>query len=442
MAETLKNKPRWAGLEYSTLQQCMRCGLCLSVCPTFTETRRERHGPRGRVALARSIADGKMPMSRAFAQEVYFCLGCLACMSACPAGVDYATIFEHARAEAEKSGLLDNPIRNAIRKTTVHWLFMDLRRLLFLGWLMRLYQRLGIQWLLRKSRIMKLMPKRLQELEAMTPKIPKKFSSRMIRVTTPAKGEKKARYRVAFLTGCAQDLIFSQINRDCVEVLAWNGCEVYSPKRQYCCGSLHAHNGETELARLLAIKQLQQFPPDKFDAIISNAGGCGSHMKHYHAFLKDDPHWAPKAKLWDAKVKDIHEWLEEIGYEPPPPNPKATKTKVTYHESCHLAHGQKVTRQPRSILHSIPNLELIELPESDWCCGSAGIYNIIQPVMANKLLERKINNILKTGASIVANGNSGCMLQLINGFKERNLPIRTVHPISLLAEAYRQRETR
>jgi glycolate oxidase iron-sulfur subunit len=314
---------------------------------------------------------------------------------------------------------------------------MDLRRLLFLGWFIRLYQRLGIQWLIRSSGVMKLMPKRLQELEAMTPTIPKKFSSGMIRTTTPSKEGRSARYRVAFLTGCAQDLIFSQINRDCVEVLSWNGCEVYSPKHQYCCGSLHAHNGETELARQLAIKQLEQFPPERFDAIISNAGGCGSHMKHYQAFLKDDPVWGPRAKLWDSKVKDIHEWLEEIGFEPPAANPHAQKIKVTYHESCHLADRQKVTRQPRSILHSIPNLELIELPESDWCCGSAGIYNITQPVMANKLLDRKIANILKTGAEIVANGNSGCMLQLINGMKERKLSIRVAHPITLLAEAYR-----
>ena len=381
---------------------CMHCGLCLSVCPTYVETKRERHSPRGRIATARAIADGKIPMTREFAKEVYFCLGCLACTSACPAGVDYATIFEHLRAEAERSKLLDNPVRKVIRYSTIYWLFMDLRKLLALGWLMRLYERLGIQWLVRHSGVMKLMPKRLQELEAMTPDIPRKFSSGMIRETTLARNGKR-RYRVAFLTGCAQDLIFSEINRDCVEVLAWNGCEVYSPKRQYCCGSLHAHNGETELARELAKKQIQQFPPEKFDAIISNAGGCGSHMKHYYAFLKDDPTWSERAKLWDSKVKDIHEWLDQIG-----------------------------------ILKKIPDVELIELPESNWCCGSAGIYNIVQPEMANKLLERKIANILKTGADVVANGNSGCMLQLINGMKQRHLNIRVVHPMTLLAEAYKR----
>lgn len=439
MTETITPKPRWAALEYATLQQCMHCGLCLSVCPTFAETKRERHSPRGRIALARAIADKKMPMTRGFAEEIYFCLGCLACMSACPAGVDYATIFEHSRAEAERSGLLNSPLRKVIRGTTVKWLFMDLRRLLVLGWFMRLYQRLGIQWMLRKSGVLKLMPKRLQELEAMTPDIPLRFSSGMIQETTLPKNG-KPRYRVAFLTGCAQDLIFSEINRDCVEVLAWNGCEVYSPKHQYCCGSLHAHNGETDLARLLAMKQIEQFPPEKFDAIISNAGGCGSHMKHYYAFLKDDPAWSERAKLWDSKVKDIHEWLDEIGFEAPKPVPGAKTVRVTYHESCHLAHGQKVVKQPRSILHSIPNLELVELPESNWCCGSAGIYNIIQPEMANKLLDRKIAHILETGAEVVANGNSGCLLQLVNAMKQRKLPIRVAHPFSLLAEAYRKSE--
>lgn len=437
MSELTIKKPVWAGLEYATLQQCMHCGLCLSVCPTYVETKRERHSPRGRIATARAIADGKIPMTREFAKEVYFCLGCLACTSACPAGVDYATIFEHLRAEAERSKLLDNPVRKVIRYSTIYWLFMDLRKLLALGWLMRLYERLGIQWLIRHSGVMKLMPKRLQELEAMTPDIPRKFSSGMICETTPARNGKR-RYRVAFLTGCAQDLIFSEINRDCVEVLAWNGCEVYSPKRQYCCGSLHAHNGETELARELAKKQIQQFPPEKFDAIISNAGGCGSHMKHYYAFLKDDPAWSERAKLWDSKVKDIHEWLDQIGIEAPSSVPGSPKIKVTYHESCHLSHGQKVILQPRAILKKIPDVELIELPESNWCCGSAGIYNIVQPEMANKLLERKIANILKTGADVVANGNSGCMLQLINGMKQRHLNIRVVHPMTLLAEAYKR----
>jgi glycolate oxidase iron-sulfur subunit len=412
----------------------MHCGLCLPTCPTYDATKVERHGPRGRISLMRAIADGRLDATKTFADEMYFCLGCLACMTACPAGVNYAELFEHARAEAEASGVLKSPKRNFIRAFAIRWLFMDLSRLRLVGRVLRLYQQLGLQALVRRSGVLKLLPKRLQELEGITPDIQPKFSAELIAPVTPAVGPKK--YRVAMLIGCAQDLIFSNINRDTVEVLARNGCEVVTPPKQLCCGSLHAHNGEWELAQQLARKQLEQFPPDQFDAIITNAGGCGSHLKHYHKLLADDPAYRDRAALWDKKVKDIHEWLVETGIQPPANH--APAQVVTYHESCHLAHGQKITAQPRQLLGLIPNLKLVELPESLWCCGSAGIYNIVQPEMANQLLERKLKHIKTTGASIVANGNPGCLLQLINGAKQRGLNLRVVHPVTLLAEAYRR----
>ena len=223
-------------LDYSVVQQCMHCGLCLPTCPTYDATKMERNSPRGRIALMRSIADGNLEPTKTFADEMYFCLGCLACMTACPAGVNYAELFEHARAEAEQSGVLKSPKRNLIRNFTLRWLFADLGRLRFVGRLMRLHQSLGLQSLIRKSGLLKLFPKRLRELEAMTPPIQKKFSADLIAPVTPAVGEKK--YRVAVLTGCAQDLIFSDVNRDTVEVLARNGCEVVTPPNQHCCGSL------------------------------------------------------------------------------------------------------------------------------------------------------------------------------------------------------------
>jgi glycolate oxidase iron-sulfur subunit len=421
-------------LEYTTVQQCMHCGLCLPTCPTYTATKLERNSPRGRISLVRAIADGQLDITRAFGEEMYFCLGCLACMSACPAGVNYADIFEQARAEAERSGVLRAPKRNFIRWFTVKWLFMDLRRLLLVGRLLRIYQHLGLQKLVCGSGILRLFPARLRELESMTPTIPPKFSAQLIAPVTPAVGTKK--YRVAMLTGCAQDLIFSEINRDTVEVLARNGCEVVTPPHQSCCGSLHGHNGEWELAQRLARRQIDQFPPDQFDAIISNAGGCGSHLKHYAKLLANDPVYHERAEKWDAKLKDVHEWLMQIGLKPVAAS-KAPPQRVTYHESCHLCHGQKITQQPRQLLRAIPNLTLVELPESNWCCGSAGIYNITQPEMANQLLERKMRNIQSTKATVVANGNSGCLLQLINGASQRQLPIRVAHPITLLAEAYR-----
>ncbi len=421
-------------LDYSVVQQCMHCGLCLPTCPTYTATRVERHSPRGRIALMRAIADDRLEMSKTFADERYFCLGCLACMSACPAGVNYAEMFEHARAEAEASGLLRSPRRNLIRAVAIHWLFMKLGRLRLAGRLIRLYQHLGFQALVRGSGILKLLPRRLRELEAITPVIQPKFSYQVIRPVTPAVDAK--RYRVAMLVGCAQDLIFSDVNRDTIEVLARNGCEVITPRNQLCCGSLHAHNGEWALAQDLARKQIDQFPPGEFDAIISNAGGCGSHLKHYRKLLADDPHYADSAKLWDEKVRDIHEWLIQIGMRPPPNH--APVQVVTYHESCHLAHGQKITAEPRQLLRSIPNLKLVELPESSWCCGSAGIYNIIQPEMASQLLDRKLNHIQTTGATTVATGNPGCLLQLINGARQRGMQLRVAHPVTLLAEAYRR----
>lgn len=435
--QSTPRKSRLQTLDYSVLQQCMHCGLCLPTCPTYDATRIERHSPRGRLSLMRAIADGQLQLSRTFADEMYYCLGCLACMTACPAGVNYAAAFEQARASAEDSGLLRSPQRSLIRWFTVKWLFMDLRRLEFLGAILRLYQQFGLQQLVRKSGVLRLLPSRLRELEAMTPQIQPQLSSGLIPARLPARGVRK--YRVALLTGCAQDLIFSDINRDTAEVLAANGCEVFTPPNQDCCGSLHAHNGEWGLAQVLARRQLHQFPPAQFDAIISNAGGCGSHLKHYHSLLADDPRLADQAREWDAKLRDIHEWLAQIGVR----SPKASLPDrvVTYHESCHLSNGQKITAQPRKLLSAVPGVRLVELPEASWCCGSAGIYNIIQPEMANQLLDRKIRHIASTGASIVATGNPGCLLQVINGARRHGLHIRVVHPVTLLAEAYRAEET-
>jgi glycolate oxidase iron-sulfur subunit len=420
-------------LDYSVVQQCMHCGLCLPTCPTYEATKLERHSPRGRISLMRAIADGRLDTTRTFGEEMYFCLGCLACVTACPAGVNYAELFEHARAEVESSGVLRTPRRTWLRAFAINWLFATVNRLQVAGLVLRLYQQLGVQTLVRRSGVLKLLPSRLQQLEAITPTIQPQFSAELINSATSPCGLK--RYRVAMLTGCAQDLVFSDVNRDTVDVLARNGCEVITPPQQWCCGSLHAHNGEWNLAQGLARKQIDQFPPEQFDAIISNAGGCGSHLKHYHKLLADDPLYSERAKLWDGKVKDIHEWLETIGIELPPRG--QPDRVVTYHESCHLAHGQKITLQPRRLLAAIPGLKLVELPESSWCCGSAGIYNLIQPEMAGELLNRKLRHIRSTGATIVATGNPGCLLQLINGARSQGLRLRVVHPITLLAEAYR-----
>ena len=423
-------------LDYSVLQQCMHCGMCLPVCPTFTATRRERHGPRGRIALMRAIADGDLDPGPEFAEEMGFCLGCLACQSACPAGVDYAHLFETARAEVESRRVASPPARKFWRWFTLRFLFMRPRCLRLAGRLLWIYQRSGLQDLARRGGVTRLLPASLRQLEPLTPAIATGFSNQLIKPhEEPAQ---PARHRVALLTGCVQDLVFSDINRDTADVLLANGCEVHTPPVQSCCGSLHGHNGEPALAATLARRMIDLLPPSRYDAIITNAGGCGAHLRTYARLLADDPHYAARAREWDARIKDIHEWLVEIGCRPPRAGISEGRTVVTYHESCHLAHGQKITRQPRELLGIIPGLELVELTESNWCCGSAGVYSITQPEFAATLQQRKVDHILATGATVLATSNPGCHLHIADGLRRAGATIEIIQPVSLLARAYRR----
>ncbi|MDP1590829.1 MAG: (Fe-S)-binding protein [Prosthecobacter sp.] len=422
-------------LDYSVLQQCMHCGMCLPTCPTYVETKMEKNSPRGRIALLRAVADGDLEVSRALSDEMYYCLGCLACQTACPAGVNYAELFETARAEVEQAEVNDGMQRGFWRWLTLNVIFMRPWLLRLIGRVLRVYQSTGLDKLMRKVRFFGLMPRSLAQLEPQTPQISEHFSDDLIwPEESPTTGQGS---RVGLLTGCIQDLAFSNINRDTADVLLANGCEVITPRSQSCCGSLHAHNGELELARELARRQIDSFDLDSLDAIITNAGGCGSHLKTYGHLLHDDPFYAAKAKVWDAKVKDIHEWLVQIGFRKP--TASAGVSEVTYHESCHLCHGQKVVSQPRQVLASIPGLVFKELPESNWCCGSAGIYNITQPEQSQKLLDRKVANLRQANAPVVATSNPGCHLQLANGLRAcGDHPCQEVtQPVTLLARAYR-----
>ena len=443
-----------AKLDYSVLQQCMHCGMCLPTCPTYDETKRERNSPRGRIALMRAVADGDLQASRAFAEEMYYCLGCLACETACPAGVDYGHLFETARAEVERTGAAATPQRTFWRWLTLRHLFLKPRLLRALGTGLRLYQQSGLQSLVRKSCLLHFLPPSLRALEPQTPTIAPRFSNELIapmerglsvRPDNPGHNppplETPPRRRVALLTGCVQDLVFPDINRDTADVLLANHCEVLTPPVQPCCGSLHAHNGDLDSARLLARRQLDLFPVADLDAIITNAGGCGSHLKKYGHLLADDPAYAARAHAWDAKVKDIHEFLIETGCRPPTAG--CGESTVTYHESCHLCHGQKISVQPRQLLRLIPGLTLRELPESSWCCGSAGIYNITQPEQSAKLLDRKLTHLAATASPVVATSNPGCHLQLQNGLAAHlQHPCQTVtQPVTLLARAYRAEST-
>ena len=419
-------------LDYSILQQCIHCGMCLPTCPTYDETKLERNSPRGRIALMRLIADGKLEVTPAFGQELYFCLGCLTCETACPAGVRYGEMFEHARADIEQAGVVRNPVRDVVRALTLHWMFTRPHALRAIGRLIWLYQAGGLESLVRELKLTRLLPTRLRALETLKPRVQRHFTDKLIRpIETPA----ERKYRVGLLTGCVQDLVFSHVNRDTADALLANGCEVVTPRAQFCCGSIHAHNGELELAKQMARRNLNAFDLRQLDAVITNAAGCGTHLKNYRYLLQDDPAFADRAVEWSAKMRDIHEWLAEIGIRPPAASIPQT---VTYHEACHLCHGQKITRQPRQVLKAIPGLELVELAESTWCCGSAGIYNITQPEMSQKLLRRKMANIEAAAAQVVASANPGCSVQLLAGVRASNLKIAVAHPISLLAEAYRK----
>src|SRR6266404_990241 len=414
-------------LDYSVLQQCIHCGMCLPSCPTYETTKHETSSPRGRIALMRAVADCRLaPNSPQFADEMYFCLGCLACETVCPAGVNYAEMIEYARAEVESSGAKANAQRNFIRAFALRWLFAKPDRLRFIAKLLRFDEAVGFSRALAS-----LLPRHLRELHAQQPKICDKFSFDLIRETeSPTIPH---RYRVGLLVGCVQDVAYADVNRDTVDVLLANGCEVFTPRKQSCCGSLMGHNGELELGRKLARQNLDAFPLEELDAIIVNSAGCGSFMKRYGHLLPDDP----RARLWDEKVHDIHEWLVKIGVQTPRGGTRPTTTRVTYHEACHLVHGQKISQQPRELLRVIPGVELVELTEATWCCGSAGIYNITQPEMSRALLERKVKHIAATGAAIVATGNPGCIGQLRYGAQRFGVDIKVMHPITLLARAYR-----
>jgi glycolate oxidase iron-sulfur subunit len=388
--------------------------------------------------MMRAIADGRLEVSRTFAEEMYFCLGCLACQTACPAGVDYTTLFERARAEVERQGVLNSAQRNRVRRFVLGWLFASRQRLQWLGKLLRFYQQSGLEALVRRSGLLRLLPKSLRELEPLAPRISGRFAEELFRQQYRRANPAKPRYRVGLLCGCVQDLAFAQVHADTMHALQANGCQVALPQGQECCGSLHAHNGEVELARRLARKNIEAFGAEELDAIIVNAGGCGSHLKHYGHLLEGDAQYAVRARLWSEKVKDVQEFLVEIGFRLP--RGEGRPLKVTYHESCHLKHGQRVSEAPRQVLRSIPGVALVELQEADWCCGSAGIYNITQPEMSMKLLERKMGHVRQTGARIAATANPGCAIQLEYGARRWGVDIEVQHPVSLLARAYRAEE--
>lgn len=405
---------------------CMHCGLCLPQCPTFNITSLERHSPRGRIRLIKSIADGDLEITPGFAETMSFCLLCRACETACPAGVKYGELAEAAIAQIELSGVNRRPLRRFLR-----WLFF--RQIFTRPWTLRVLAKMT--WfhlhLVRPTGIMRLMPRRLRELEALTPDVPWRRGRRLIGEVNRPGGE--PRFRVGLLEGCLMDVVFAQEQYDTMAVLRHCGCEVVMPRRQSCCGSLLAHNGDMAGARALAKRNIEVFERAGVDFLVINSAGCGAFIREYAHVLHGDPEWHPRAEALVAKVRDVSEFLVEIGI-PTPTVP--IPMRATYHDACHLRHAQKIFDQPRALLAQIPGLEMIPLPESDWCCGSAGIYNITNTEDSMKFLSRKMDNIERVRPELIVTGNPGCMGQIRAGVKQRGLTAEVVHPVTLLREAF------
>lgn len=410
------------------IRSCVHCGFCLPACPTYRETMRERSSPRGRIWLIRAVSEGRLDIrDETFQDEMSLCLNCRACEAVCPSGVQYGELVEAARAQIQE---LDPPSRKtrAVQKLAFDGLFASPERFRAASGALRFYQKSGVQKAVRKSGVLNVIG--MAEKEAMLPELSDEF---MVpgREHWTAHGERRG--TVALLSGCIMSTAYAEIHRATARVLARNGWDVVVTPQQGCCGALAVHSGDFDAGRKLARRNIDAFDSPEYDAIISNAAGCGASMKEYDYLLRNDPAYAERAQRFVTKVKDVTEFLADTGLREEPGHLDLT---VTYQEPCHLVHAQRIARQPRELLAAIPGLSLIEMPESSLCCGSAGIYNLIQPEMSSSLLDRKLGNAATTGAPVIVSANPGCMLQLRAGIMQRGWDIEVVHIMTLLDRAY------
>ncbi len=411
------------------LDRCVHCGLCLNACPTYRELGVEMDSPRGRIYQMNQVAAGA-PIGPSYVEHIELCLACRACETACPSGVQYGKLVEAARSEIEAR--VPRPLgTRLLRRFIFGHLLQSPATMKTAGALLYLYAASGLQRAVRSSGLLRLFGK-LGRLESLTPPAESPFFFSQIGKTFPAEGERH--YRVAFLAGCIANVSFARLNDATVRVLQKNGCEVAVPAEQTCCGALHVHSGLRDEARKLARRNIDAVVDGGFDAILTNAAGCGSTLKEYDELLEHDPAYAEKARRFKAKMKDVSEFLASIEL-----NTRMGKVAVTatYQDSCHLAHGQRVRVQPRQLLRAVPGLTFREMPMSDLCCGSAGIYNVVQNEMAMTILETKMGYVNGTGADVIVTANPGCMLQLKAGAKLHGKGQRVAHVVEILDEAYR-----
>jgi len=412
---------------YEDYARCVHCGLCLNHCPTYRLWQLEADSPRGRIRQMILVNDGQLPLSGSFVDHIDKCLDCRSCETACPSGVEYGKLVEYARAR-----ITQDYQRPWFSRVTRDFLYRGLlphpERLATLAKLLRFYQNSGLQKLARATGVLGMMG--LAGREKLLPKIDNEFFFGQLGKTFPSVGPRRA--RVAFFAGCVANVTFSKLNEATIRVLTANGCEVVVPEQQFCCGALAAHAGEREAARALARKNLRAFGSGDFDTILTNAAGCGSTLKEYgRLFSASEPEHAAAAAFGNL-VKDVTEYLAKLGLSA---KLKPLSVRVTYQDSCHLLHGQKVREAPRQLLRAIPGVEFAELPFSDICCGSAGIYNVTQSQASLDLLAEKMRNAAATRATIVATANPGCLLQLRAGAELHHTGQEVLHVIELLDRA-------
>ncbi|MFC5471512.1 (Fe-S)-binding protein [Cohnella suwonensis] len=423
-------------LDYDQLTNCMRCGFCLPACPTFRETGLEPESPRGRIALMKAVADGIMDPDQAFQDQMNHCLGCRACEPACPADVKYGQLIEQARDAIEDHADHSVPM-TGIRKLFFKGILPHRRRLKWLGRSLAAYQKFGLRHMVRGSGMMRLFPKHLREMEKIIPDATGRGVVERLGAVYPAKGEMIA--RVALFRGCIMDVLFAETNVNTVKLLAEAGFELVIPKEQVCCGALHAHSGEMELARALARTNLAVFREAGIEYIVSNAGGCGAQLVDYDHLLHDDPKYSELAGWFASRVIDVSQLLVDHGRMPSFADSCANASEpvtITYQDSCHLRNGMKSSNAPRQLMKQVANVSFIEMKEADRCCGSAGIYNVTEPEMAGRILDHKMEHANSTKARYLLTSNPGCLLQMKLGVRKQgaNSHMEVKHVVDFLFE--------
>ena len=416
------------------MSQCVHCGFCLQQCPTYLQLGIETDSPRGRIHLIRALTEGRAEATPSLVSHLDMCLQCRACETACPSSVPFGRIMESGRAMLVQQGRV--PLAWRLRVWVLRQLLPYPKRLSILFSLLRLYQRWGLQRLVRASRLLRLLPGGLAEAELMLPNVP----SQAFDLATNPGSNGDATRRVALLTGCVMPHLYPDTHESTVRVLARHDVQVVAPENQRCCGALNLHAGDRRTARELARDNIDAFLEADVEAVIVNSAGCGSTLKEYGELLEPDPEYAEKARRFSGMVQDVTEFLAALPLQPPRLR-RALPQRVTYQDSCHLVHAQQVRSAPRELLRAIPGLGLVEMATPDQCCGSAGVYSFAQREMSMRLLDDKMRDIASTGVPVIATANPGCMMQLEAGLRREGIEGRVVHVIDLLDEAYRAEES-